>query len=212
MHPILTLIVSLLLASAAHGGVLTGAAKVAGKIAGHGTDNAVEHVVTHYGDDAAKAFAKGGGTAAVHAAPKVVKTVDAAVHAARLETRVAKPAVKAIHRAPIVKPGHLVGGGVGAAAVVGAHNLTAGERERDRALADATRETLAEHPELLAEIVRADGETGFWNHIGAGLGRASVWFAAVLGGLLGIAGLIRVLPKRNRRKPEIIDVTPKPAN
>ena len=212
MHPILTLIVSLLLASAAHGGVLTGAAKVAGKIAEHGADNAVEHAVTHYGDDAAKAVVKGGGTAAVHAAPKVVKTVDAAVDAARLETRVAKPAVEAIHRAPIVKPGHLVGGGVGAAAVVGAHNLTVGERERDRALADATRETLAEHPELLAEIVRADGETGFWNHIGAGLGRASVWFAAVLGGLLGIAGLIRVLPRRNRRKPEIVDVTPEPAN
>lgn len=212
MNPILTLIVSLLLASAAHGGVLTGAAKVAGKIAEHGTDNAVEHVVTHYGDDAARAAVKGGGEVAVHAAPKVARAVDAAVDAARLETRVAKPVVETIHRTPIVKPMHLAAAGVGVAAVDAAHNLTAGERERDRALADATRETLAEHPELLAEVVRADGETGFWNHIGAGLGRASIWFAAIFGGLLGIAGLIRALPRRRRRKPDVINITPEPAN
>ena len=208
MHPILTLIVSLLLASAAHGGVLTGAAKVAGKIAGHGTDNAVEHVVTHYGDDAAKAVAKGGGTAAVHAAPKVVKTVDAAVHAARLETRAAKPAVEAIHRAPIMKPMHVAAAGVGVAAVDAAHNLSAGEREKDRAIADSTRKTLADHPELAADVIRADRETGFWNHIGAGIGQGAVWCLALAGGLFGLAALIRSIPLRRRRRPAVVDIAP----
>ena len=197
MHPILTLIVSLLLASAAHGGVLTGAAKVAGKIAEHGADNAVEHAVTHYGDDAAKAVVKGGGTAAVHAAPKVVKTVDAAVDAARLETRVAKPAVEAIHRAPIVKPGHLVGGGVGAAAVVGAHNYTAGEREIDEAVRDA----IENDPALARDRIRASGR---WANTLAACGGAAIV-------LIGLAFALRVAPPLRgcgRKQPAATVATP----
>ena len=105
-----SLFVSLLIVGNTYAGVLTGAAKIAGKIAEHGADNAAEHVithysddaaraagkiaedgadnaaehaVTHYSDDAARAAVKGGGTAAVHTAPKVAKAVDATVEARR---------------------------------------------------------------------------------------------------------------------------------
>lgn len=212
MKTILAAFFSCFLTLSAQANALTATARVAQKIATHSADNVAEHVVTHYGDDAARGAVKVGGEVAVHAAPKVARAVDAAVDAARLETTAAKPVVEAIHRTPIVKPMHLVGAGAGIAAIDAAHNLTAGERERDRALADATREILAEHPEQLVETVRAEGETGFWNHIGAGLGRAFVWFAAILGGLLGIAGLIHSLPVRRRRKPDSIDVSPKSAD
>ena len=190
MNPILAIIVSLLLASAAHGGVLTGAAKVAGKIAERGTDNAVEHVATHNGDDAARAAVKGGGEVAVRAAPKVVQTVDAAVDAARLETRAAKPAVETIHRAPIVKPGHLVGGGVGAAAVVGVDNYTAGEREIDEAVRDA----IGRDPALARERIN---ESGRWKTTLAACGGAAIV-------LIGLAFALRIAPPlrgRGRKQP-----------
>ena len=142
MNPILTLIISLLLATSAHGGVLTGAAKLFGKIVGHGADNAVVHVAAHYGDDAAKAVAhygddaakaathhgddaarmaaRGGETAATHLTPQVVRTVDAAVDAARVEARAAQPAVETIHRTPIVRPMHLAASGAAVGTVVAA--------------------------------------------------------------------------------------------
>lgn len=233
MNTILTILVSILLTAAAHGGMLTGAAKLFGKIVGHGADNAVVHVATHYGDDAAKAVAhygddaakaathhgddaarmaaRGGETAATHLTPQVVRTVDAAVDAARVETRAVQPAVEAIHRTPIVRPMHLAAGGVAVGTVVAAHNLTAGEREKDRALADATRQTVAEHPELLPDVVRANGEQGFVNQIAAGFRRGCEWALPILAGLLGLGFLIRATGFRKRRKPAVIDVTPEPA-
>ena len=46
-----SLLASLLLASSAHAGWLTVPVKIAGKIAKHGADNVVEHVVTHSADN-----------------------------------------------------------------------------------------------------------------------------------------------------------------
>ncbi len=202
------ILLSLFLATAAQGGWLTGAAKVAGKIAGHSADNAAEHVVAHYGDDAAKAAVKGGEKAALHTAPKIAGAVDATVRAAGIEARAAKPAVKTIHRAPIVKPAHLATGGAGAAAVVAAHNLTAGEREKDSALSEATRKTIEEHPEMLPEVVRAAGSNGFWNKVGDGVGNGISLFAAAFGGVFGLAAFVRLFASAKRRKPVVIDVTP----
>lgn len=227
------LFVFLLIVGNTYAGVLTGAAKIAGKIAKHGSDNAAEHVithysddaaraagkiaedgadnaaehaVTHYSDDAARAAVKGGGTAAVHTAPKVVKAVDATVEAARIEANATKPVVEAIHRTPIVKPGqlkpgHLVGGGVGVAAVVGTHNLTAGERDKDQALADATRETLAQHPEMLPEVVKIDGETGLYGMV-PWAGRALICFSLIIGLALGIRILRPLFRRRKSQKQD----------
>ena len=123
-----SLLASLLLSSSAHAGWLTVPAKVAGKIAKHGADNVVEHVVTHSADnvvehvvtgsadnvaehvathnadDAAKAIARGGAKASLKSAPAIAKTIDASVDAARLEAHAMKPAVASIHRPPIPKP------------------------------------------------------------------------------------------------------------
>ncbi len=222
------LFVSLLIVGNTYAGVLTGAAKIAGKIAKHGSDNAAEHVithysddaaraagkiaedgadnaaehaVTHYSDDAARAAVKGGGTAAVHTAPKVVKAVDATVEAARIEANATKPVVEAIHRTPIVKPSQLVGGGVGVAAVVGTYNLTAGERDKDQALADATRETLAQHPEMLPEVVKVDGETGLYGMV-PWAGRALICFSVIIGLALGIRILRPLFRRRKSQKQD----------
>ena len=199
------LFVSLLIVGNTYAGVLTGAAKIAGKIAEHGADNAAEHVITHYSDDAARAAVKGGGTAAVHTAPKVVKAVDATVEAARIEANATKPVVEAIHRTPIVKPvvkpGQLVGGGVGVAAVVGTYNLTAGERDKDQALADATRETLAQHPEMLPEVVKVDGETGMYGMV-PWAGRALICFSVIIGLALGIRILRPLFRRRKSQKQD----------
>lgn len=192
------LFVSLLIVGNTYAGVLTGAAKIAGKIAKHGSDNAAEHAVTHYSDDAARA--------AVHAAPKVAKAVDATVEAARIEANATKPVVEAIRRTPIVKPGqlkpgHLVGGGVGVAAVVGTYNLTAGERDKDQALADATRETLAQHPEMLPEVVKVDGETGMYGMV-PWAGRALICFSVIIGLALGIRILRPLFRRRKSQKQD----------
>ncbi len=222
------LFVFLLIVGNTYAGVLPGAAKIAGKIAKHGSDNAAEHVithysddaaraagkiaedgadnaaehaVTHYSDDAARAAVKGGGTAAVHTAPKVVKAVDATVEAARIEANATKPVVEAIHRTPIVKPGQLVGGGVGVAAVVGTYNLTAGERDKDQALADATRETLAQHPEMLPEVVKVDGETGMYGMV-PWAGRALICFSVIIGLALGIRILRPLFRRRKSQKQD----------
>ena len=208
-----------------YAGVLTGAAKIAGKIAKHGSDNAAEHAVTHYSDDAARAAGKiaedgadnaaehavthysdDAARAAVHAAPKVAKAVDATVEAARIEANATKPVVEAIHRTPIVKPGqlkpgHLVGGGVGVAAVVGTYNLTAGERDKDQALADATRETLAQHPEMLPEVVKVDGETGMYGMV-PWAGRALICFSVIIGLALGIRILRPLFRRRKSQKQD----------
>ena len=208
MNTKLSILLSILIATASQGGWLTGAAKVAGKIAGHGADNAAERVVAHYGDDVAKSAAKGGGKATLHAVPKVAEAVDATVRAAGIEARAAKPAVEAIRRAPIVKPAHLAAGGAGAAAVVAAHNLTAGEREKDSALSEATRKTIEEHPEMLPEVVRAAGSTGFMNQVGKGVGNGISLSSAVFGGVFGLAAFVRLFSAGKRRKPAVIDVTP----
>ena len=234
MHHILAHPVFLLLFTiAARGGVLTTPVRIVKEVFVHGADNAAVHVATHYGDDAAKAVAhygddaakaathhgddaarmaaRGGETAATHLTPQVVRTVDAAVDAARVEAHAAQPAVEAIHRTPIVRPMHLAAGGAAVGTVVAAHNLTAGEREKDRAIADATRQTVAEHPELLPDVVRANGEQGFVNQIAAGFRRGCEWALPILAGLLGLGFLIRATGFRKRRKPAVIDVTPEPA-
>ena len=204
-----SLFVSLLIVGNTYAGVLTGAAKIAGKIAKHGADNAAEHVITHYSDDAARAAVKGGGTAAVHAAPKVVKAVDATVEAARIEANATKPVVEAIHRTPIVKPvvkpGQLLEGG-GAVAIVVApgiatYNLTAGERDKDQALADAMRETLAQHPEMLPEVVKVDGETGLYGMV-PWAGRALICFSLIIGLALGIRILRPLFRRRKSQKQD----------
>lgn len=230
MTTILTILASLFLASAAHAGVLTGAAKLVGKIVGHGADNAVVHVATHYGDDAAKAVAhygddaakavthygddaakadvRAGGEAALHTTPTVARAVNTAVDVARVEARAGKPVVEAVHRAPIVRPMHVAAGGVAVGTVVAANNLTAGEREKAHALADVTRRTVAEHPELLPDLVRADGEKGFWNQIGARVGRGFEWAIPIFAVFVGLGILMQAIRFRKRRKPAVIDVTP----
>ena len=198
MHTVILL--SLLLATAAHAGPATAVVKIAEKAIEHGADNAVEHAVTHYGDDAAKAVVKGGGTTAVHTAPKVMKTVDAAVDSARLETCGGKPAVEAIHRAPIVKPGHLVGGGVGAAAVVGAYNFTAGERAID----DGVRVAIENDPSLARDRIQASWR---WANTLAACGGAAII-------LIGLAFSLRVAPPlrgRERKLPAAVATPEKTA-
>ena len=181
------------------------AVKVTGKIAKHGSDNVAEHVIVNYGDDAAKAVVKGGERAALHTAPKIARAVDVAVDAARIESVSMKPAVEAIHRAPIVKPAHFLAGGGGVATVVAAQNLTAGEREKDRALADSTRKTLADHPEMLHEVVRVERETGLWNRIGVGAGRGMEWALPILAAG-GSAALVVLAIGWNRRKRKNVAV------
>ena len=123
-----SLLASLLLSSSAHAGWLTVPVKIARKIAEHGADNVVEHVVTHSADnvaehviagsadnvaehvvthnadDAAKVAAKTGSKVSLASAPKVAKALDTSVDIARAEAQAAKPLVKEIHRVPIPKP------------------------------------------------------------------------------------------------------------
>lgn len=192
---------SILATNAAFGGILTVPAKIAAKIAGHSADNIVahvathsadnvaEHVITHNADDIAKVAAKGGAKAAAQTAPKVAKAVDAAIDAARIEAEASKPVVKAIHRAPIVKPGHLAAGGVGIGTVVAANNLTVGERDIDLATGDAIRN----NPEVAIRHI-ADG--GRWKNILAWCGGCGLMLAA-LGLAFRIAGPI-LLRRRAR--------------
>lgn len=205
MNAILAILISFLLSSVAHGGPVTAVAKIAEKVAACSADNVAEKVVVHNADDAAKLAAKGVGKTATHVAPAVERTVVRSAELARAEAVAAKPAVTAAARKPLVRPGNIAATGLAIGTGVAADNLTAGEREKDRALADATRETLAEHPEMLAEVLRADGETGFLNRAGAGIGtgfsRGLVWLAALVGGGFGLAALIRAIPARRRRKP-----------
>lgn len=187
---------SILAAHAVFGGILTAPLKIAAKIAGHSADNVaahvathsadnvVGHVVTHNADDAAKLAAKGGAKVAA-TAPKVVKAVDAAVDAARLEAAASKPAVASIHRPPIPKPRHpaieaairetpkiAVGVGLAAGAAIASDNLTAGERDLDRATGEAIRKDPA-----LARV-RIE-ESGRWK--------------GVLGGCVGAAAILVAL-------------------
>ena len=205
MNSILVIVLSFLLASAAHGGPVTAVVKIAEKVAARSADNVAEKVVVRNADDAAKLAAKGAGKTATHVAPAVERTVVRSAEPARAEATAAKPAVKAATRKTIVRPGNIAATGLAIGTGDAAHNLTAGEKEKARALAAATRETLAEHPEMLADVLRADGETGFLNRagagIGSGVGRGLVWFAALVGGGFGLAALIRALPARRRRKP-----------
>lgn len=204
-------IASILAAQAAFGGILTIPAKIAAKIAGHSADNVVahvathsadnvaEHVVTHNADDIAKAAAKGGAKAAAQTAPKVAKAVDAAIDAARIEAEASKPVVKAIHRAPIVKPGHLAAGGVGIGTVVAANNLTVGERDIDLATGDAIRN----NPDIARVRVEASGR---WKEI------VAKWLSSGTGVGIGMGGVLLCLAfalkimwpllpmMRNRRK------------
>lgn len=215
MHPIITLLVSLLLASAAHGGPVTAVVKIAGKVASRSADNVAEKVVVRNADDAAKLAAKGAGKTATRVAPAVERTVVRSAELARAEAAAAKPVVRAAARKPLVRPGNIAATGFGVATVDAAHNLTAGARDKDRAIADATRETLPGHPEMLADVVRADGETGFWNKLGSGLGagfgRGFLWFATLVGAGFGLAALIRAVPARRRRKPAVAEVPPEAA-
>lgn len=208
MHPIITIIVSLLLASAAHGGPVTAVVKIAGKVASRSADNVAEKVVIHNTDDAAKIMAKGVGTTATHAAPAVERTVARSVELARAEAAATRPVVQAAPRTPILRPGNIAATGLGVAAVDAAHNLTSGTRDKDRAIADSTRKTIADHPDLLADVVRADAETGFWNKLGTGIGRGFVWLAALVGSGYGLAALIRAIPARRRRKPAVAEASP----
>ena len=189
MYSIITFLLSLVLATAAHAGPATAVVKIAEKAAAHGADNVAEKVIVHNADDAAKLAAKGAGKKATHVAPAVERAVVRSVEAVQAETRVAKPAVEVAARTPLVRPGTVAAGGVAAGTVVAAHNLTAGELEKDRALADATRKTLAERPDMLPGVLRADGETGFWNRVGEGAKRGVVVLSAVVGGLLALLAL-----------------------
>ena len=195
---------SLFMAGVASGGILTLPAKVAAKVAEHSADNVVghvvthsadnvaEHVVTHNADDAAKVLAKGGARAGVEVAPKVARAVDAAVEAARIETRAVRPVIKVAPRAPIVKPGHILAVGGGIAGVTAAHNLTAGERDLD----DATADALRNNPSLALRRV-VDG--GRWKNILAWFGGVGV-LLAFLGLALRIAGPVRLPRRENQAK------------
>lgn len=189
MHTIITILLSIFLTSAAYAGPATAVVKIAEKIAAHGADNVAEKVIVHNADDAAKLATKGAGKTATHVAPAVERTVSRSVELAQAEAQVAKPAVQAVVRKPLVRPGTIAAGGVAAGTVVASHNLTAGELEKDRAIADATRKTLAERPDLLPGVLRADGETGFWNRLGEGAKRGVVVLSAVGGGLLALLAL-----------------------
>jgi len=194
MHTIITILLSIFLTSAAYAGPATAVVKIAEKIAAHGADNVAEKVIVHNADDAAKLATKGAGKTATHVAPAVERAVARSVERAQAEVRVAKPAVQAAVRKPLIRPGTIAAGGVAAGTVVAAHNLTAGEREKDRALADATRKTLADRPDLLPDILRANGETGFWSRLAGETGPAFVRFADVAGVLLvllALPGLVR---------------------
>ena len=194
MHTIIILLLSLFLAIAAYAGPATAVVKIAEKVAAHSADNVAEKVIVHNADDAAKLAAKGAGKTATHVAPAVERTVARSVELAQAEARVAKPAVQAAVRKPLVRPGTIAAGGVAAGTVVAAHNLTAGEREKDRALADATRKTLAEHPDMLPGVLRVDAETGFWGRLAGEAGPAFVRLVDVAGVLLvliSLPGLIR---------------------
>ena len=212
MNTILAIVLSFLLSSVAHGGPVTAVVKIAEKAAARSADNVAEKVVVRNADDAAKLAAKGAGKTATHVAPAVERTVVRSVELARAEAAAAKPVVRAAARKPLVRPGNIAATGFGVATVDAAHNLTAGARDKDHAIADSTRTTLAKHPEMLAAIVRADGETGFWNKLGAGIGsgfgRGFVWFAAIAGGGIGLATLIRAIPARRRRKPAASESSP----
>lgn len=194
MHTIITLLLSLFLATAAYAGPAAGVVKIAEKIAAHGADNVAEKVFVRNVDEVTKFATKGAGKTATHVAPAVERTVVRTVELVQAEARVAKPAVQAAVRKPLVRPGTIAAGGVAAGTVVAAHNLTAGEREKDRALADATRKTLADRPDLLPDVLRANGETGFWSRLAGEAGPAFVRFADVAGVLLvllAIPGLVR---------------------
>ena len=208
---------SILVAEAAIGGMLTAPARIVARIAEHGTDNVVEHavthsadnfaehVVTHTADDASKLGAKGGAKALATTAPEVARAVDAAVVAARAEARAARPAVAAIHRTPIPKPcgttaeaaikaapKTAVGLGVGVGALVAANNLTAGEREIDKATATAVRSD----PTLAVSRLRGGAQ---WRNILAGCVGAGL-FLALLGLSLRIVGP-DCLRRLGRRQP-----------
>ncbi len=188
------------------------------KIATHGDD--IVKVATH-GDDLAKVATHGDdlGKGATHVddlgkgltksaggvSARTAAMVDRAIEAERATARAATPAVKEIHRPPIVRPGNIAAGGAAAAAILGAHNLTVGEREKDEAIAD----DLKNHPEHVQAV--ADAQGGFWHGLGHGLGeglhQGLVLLAGLLGGFIGLSALLRALPAR-RRRPAVIDVTP----
>lgn len=208
MHSVITPLVSLLLATAAHAGPATAVFKIAEKAAAHGADNVAEKAIVHNADDAAKLAAKGAGKTATHVAPAVERIVVRSVEAVQAETRVSKPAVGVAARKPLIRPGTIVATGAAAGTVVASHNLTVGELEKDRALADATRKTLADRPDLLPDVLRADGETGFWNRLGEGAKRGVVVLSAVGGGLLALLALPGLV--RRFRAPRAKDGEPEP--
>lgn len=230
-----SLLASLLLSSSAYGGLLTVPVKIAAKVAEHGADNVVEHVVTHSadnvvehavtgsadnvaehlathnGDDAAKALAKGG-TKTLKSAPAIAKTIDASVDAARMEARAMKPVVAPIHRTPIPKPRNptaeaaikaapwiAVGTGTGVGIAKGADNLSAGSRERAKALGEAERDAIHDNPDLLPR--KWETENRPWTILAwCGGGSVLLIGAGVGVGLLGLLGGRRLMTGWNSRR------------
>lgn len=200
MKKITSIAIAMITAATAQCGILTIPAKIAAKVVGHSADNVVGHVVTHNADDVARLAAKGAAKGTARTAPKVVRAVDTAVTAARVETQAAKPVVNVIHRIPIAKPSSAaveaaikqspkiaVGAGVGSAALLAANNMTKGERDIDM----ATGEAIRGNPELARDRITASGK---WKDTLAKCGGAGIILAC-----LGLAFRI-VGPLRLRRK------------
>lgn len=188
---LLSTLLALLLSTTSHAGVLTAPVKIAEKIAAHSADNVVEHVVTSSADnavehvvannvdDAAKLAVTTGSKVSLASAPKVAKAIDASMDIARAEAQAAKPLVKEIHRVPIPKPRSptaevaiktapwmAVGVGAGAGIVIGAHNVTAGLRERQESIGEAEKEAILNDPSLLP--AKWETESNFWRTLARG--------------------------------------------
>ena len=218
MITILSILLSILLSSAAQAGVLSpvfklaerGGAKAVAKGALHEADDVAKFVLheaddgaklaARESDDLAKAGARGGAKAGTGALARTGGMVERSIAVERAAARAAAPAVHEIHRTVIVPPKTVLAGGAAVAGTVAAHNLTTGERKKDEAIAD----TLREHPEYLPKVV--DGQGGVLHGLGEGIRRGLVLLAGLAGGLFGLAVLVRAIPAR-RPRPATIDVT-----
>lgn len=203
----LAFLLSLLVTATAQANALTAAVKVGEKIAAHSADNVAEKVIVHNADDAAKLAAKCAGKAAAHTVPAVERAVARSVEVAQAEARAARPAVEAAARKPLVRPGTIVAGGAAVGTVVAANNATDGMGDERRSRGHA----VENHPEILPDVLRAEGETGIRNKIGENLGAGIYLILCVCGGVLAlysIPGLIRRF--RSLHRPEEMDKSQAP--
>lgn len=179
------------------------AAKATARTALHESDD-VARIALHNADDIAKAGAKTGSKVVGEATARTAAMVERSVAAERAAARAAAPAVAEIHRTPIrpptIPPKTVLAGGAAVAGTVAAHNLTAGELEKDKAIADGIRRD----PQAAERI--ASG--GFLHMLGAGVGRALVLLAWLLGGGIGLSVLGRAIRIHPIRRPAVIDITP----